>query len=56
MMIFTTGAFLIPIKVIRDGQEALMRIAAGFINDSFKDKKVFNPPELSETQEGLWVE
>ena len=55
-LIFTTGTFLRPIKVIQDGQELWMWTIAEFIDDSFKDGEVFNPPELSEIEEGLWVE
>ena len=54
-MIFTTGVFLRQIKVIQDGQELWMWTVAEFVDDSFKDGEVFNPPELSETEEGLWV-
>ena len=56
MMIFTTGAFLRPIKVIQDGQELWMWTVAEFIDDSFKDGHVFNPPELSEAEEALLVD
>jgi hypothetical protein len=55
-MIFTTGAFLRPIKVTQDGQELWMWTVVEFIDDSFSDGEVFNPPELSETEESLWVE
>jgi len=56
MLIFTTGAFLRPIKVVQDGQELWMWTVAEFIDDSFNDGEVFNPLEFSETEEGLWVE
>ena len=54
-LIFTTGAFLRQIKVIQDGQELWMWTVAEFVDDSFKDGEVFNPPKLSETEEGPWV-
>lgn len=55
-MVFTTGAFLRPIKVVQDGQELWMWTVAEFIDDTFKDGAVFNPPELSETEDALWVD
>ena len=55
-MIFTTGAFLRPIKIIQDGQELWMWTVAEFIDDSFEDGAVYNPAEISEIEEGLWVE
>ena len=54
-LIFTTGAFLRPIKVIQDGQELWMWTVAEFIDDSFKDGGIFNPPEVSTTQETLFT-
>ncbi len=55
-MIFTTGAFLRPIKVIQNDQELWMWMVAEFIDDSFKDGEIFNPPELSETEEDLLLD
>ncbi len=55
-MIFTTGAFLRPIKVVQDGEELWMWTVAEFIDDSFKDGKIFNPSEVSQTQKDLLTE
>ena len=54
-MIFTTGAFLRPIKVFQDGEELWMWTVAEFIDDSFKDGQIFNPPEVSQAKEDLFT-
>jgi hypothetical protein len=55
--IFTTGAFLKPLKVINDlRKEAWVWIVEGFEESSFLDGKEFNPPEYASRLDELLVD
>ncbi|MDR1553826.1 MAG: hypothetical protein LBS69_10245 [Prevotellaceae bacterium] len=52
--IFTTGAYLQPMKIQKkDGGEYWVWTVTEFIDDSFKDGKVYNPPEIANTLDDL---
>lgn len=52
--IFTTGAFLQPVKVVdSDGKEIWVWYVTEFIDDSFKDGEIYNPVEISNKKEIL---
>ena len=49
-MIFTTGAYLLPMKVKHDdGKKYWIWTVSEFIDDSFKDGEVYNPKEIAES-------
>lgn len=53
-VIFTTGAFLKPTKVIdSQGKKIWIWRVSEFVDDSFKDGKIYNPSENAETLEKL---
>jgi hypothetical protein len=55
--IFTIGAFLQPMKIQReDGREYWVWTVTEFIDDSFRDGKVFNPKESAENLESFLSE
>ena len=51
--IFTTGAFLKPIKIKNKSKEIWVWCVSEFIDDSYKDGKIFNPIEYSNNKENL---
>ncbi len=52
--IFTTGAFLSPLKVTdSEGKEIWLWYVSEFIDDSFKDGDIYNPKELGHTKKSL---
>ena len=54
MKIFTTGAFLQPMKVeSEDGKEYWIWAVSEFIEDSFKDGESYKPKETAESLEIL---
>ncbi|MDR0612456.1 MAG: hypothetical protein LBG45_03045 [Dysgonamonadaceae bacterium] len=60
-IIFTTGAFLQPMKVITDnGKEQWIWTVSEFIDDSYKNGEIYNPNEyannLSELLENTTAE
>lgn len=55
-IIFTTGAFLKPVKTHLNGKELWMWVVTEFIDDSFKDGEVYNPNEFAETQNELFID
>ncbi|MDR1543652.1 MAG: hypothetical protein LBS50_04430 [Prevotellaceae bacterium] len=56
-IIFTTGAHLQPIQVKKeDGIKYWVWTVTEFVDDSFKDGKVFNPKESAENLENLLTE
>ena len=54
--IFTTGAFLKPIKIKNKIKEIWVWCVSEFIDDSYKDGKIFNPIEYSNNKESLLKE
>ncbi|MDR2058456.1 MAG: hypothetical protein LBP83_09310 [Dysgonamonadaceae bacterium] len=53
-IIFTTGAFLQPMKVKSDnGKEHWIWTVSEFIDDSFNNGEVFNPNEYADSLEKL---
>ncbi|MFQ5825485.1 MAG: hypothetical protein ACE5JB_15710 [bacterium] len=56
-LIFTTGAFLKPIKVVEvSGEEVWMWQVVEFVDDSFKDGNVFNPNEFADSIGNLFID
>lgn len=56
-MIFTTGAFLRPMKVKDDdSKEYWVWTVSEFVDDSFKDGEVYNPKETARNLGGLLAE
>ena len=53
-IIFTTGAFLTPVKIMRDGIETWRWIVAEFVDDSYHDGQYCNPVELALDQDKLF--
>jgi hypothetical protein len=54
LQIFTTGAFLKPMKLQDDnGRITWIWYVSEFIDDSYKDGSVYNPNETSTSKEGL---
>lgn len=54
--IFTTGAFLQPMKVTdSEGKEIWIWYVSEFIDDSFLDGEVDNPQETANSKKGLVV-
>lgn len=52
--IFTTGAFLEPIKTIDSlGNEIWRWVVSEFVDDSFKNGNVYNPQETASSREML---
>jgi len=50
IQIYTTGAFLKPIKIIdSEKKEVWIWYVSEFTDDSFTEGKTFNPPENAET-------
>ena len=55
--IFTTGAHLQPMKITDSmGQELWIWAVIEFVDDNFKDGKLFNPQESAESIENLLKE
>jgi hypothetical protein len=54
--IYTTGANLRPITFVCDGKEKWMWVVVEFIDDSFLDGDVYNPPECAGTKEKLLID
>ena len=53
-VIYTTGAFLKPIKVtVSNGTEQWLWFVSEFVDDSFFDGKVYNPNEFASSKEEL---
>ncbi len=54
--IFTTGAHLQPMKVKNEnGGEYWIWTVSEFVDDSFKDGKVFNPTETAKSLEDILI-
>ncbi|MCL2349553.1 MAG: hypothetical protein FWC50_14980 [Planctomycetaceae bacterium] len=54
--IFTTGAFLYPMKIKdSNGCDLWVWVVSDFDGDSFREGEVFNPPESAETLEELLI-
>jgi hypothetical protein len=53
--VFTTGAFVVPVRVKINGIEAWRWIIDSFEDDSFFDGKVFNPSEYASNFDKLFV-
>jgi len=54
--IYTTGAFLYPVEwVDESGETYWVWVVDEFIDDSFKEGNIFNPPELAPTLKELMV-
>jgi hypothetical protein len=52
--IFTTGAFLNPVKVTdHQGKEIWLWYVSEFVDDSFKDGNVYNPKETGRSKRAL---
>jgi hypothetical protein len=52
--VFTTGAFLQPLKVLnRDGNRAWFWVVSEFIDDTFQDGEIYNPPEIAQSKAEL---
>ncbi|PJH75828.1 MAG: hypothetical protein CO064_04590 [Anaerolineae bacterium CG_4_9_14_0_8_um_filter_58_9] len=52
--VFTTGALLQPLKVVnRDGSEVWFWVVSEFIDDTFRDGQVYNPPETAKSKKEL---
>ena len=52
--IYTTGAFLVPLKVLDNNGEAVWIWAVSlFEDDTYLDGKICDPLEIAETAEGL---
>ncbi|VBB45090.1 hypothetical protein TRIP_D300067 [uncultured Paludibacter sp.] len=55
-IIYTTGAFLEPIKIPdKEGNDVWRWVVSEFIDDSFKDGEIFNPLETAQSREILIV-
>lgn len=55
--IFTTGAFLKPMKVTdSEGKEIWVWYVSEFIDDSFLDGAIYNPKETANAKEMLITE
>lgn len=55
IMIYTTGAFLQPLKIIDEtGRESWVWVVSEFDGDSFKDGDVYNPKKYAKTKEELF--
>lgn len=53
-MIYTNGAFLLPFKIMdADGKGTWFWRVSEFNNDSYKEGKIFNPPEFAVSKEQL---
>jgi hypothetical protein len=53
-IIFTTGAFLEPMKIKNmHGNEKWIWRVSEFIDDSFMDGDIYNPPESADSIENL---
>lgn len=53
--IFTTGAFIVPVRVRINGIETWRWIVDSFEDDSFFDGEIFNPPEYANAFDKLFV-
>ena len=55
-VIFTTGAYLFPMKIKdSEGNDFWGWVVSDFDDTSFRDGDVYNPPEFSDTLNGLLV-
>jgi hypothetical protein len=55
-IIFTTGAFLEPIKIDNGyGKEKWIWQVLEFIDESFMDGDIYNPPESADSLENLMI-
>lgn len=53
-LIFTTGAFLMPMKVVDSkGKEQWLWVVSEFTDDSYFDGNVYNPSEFANSKEKL---
>jgi len=52
--IFTTGAFLVPVKIIRDGVETWRWLVTEFVDDSYYDGEYCDPVEFATEKEKLF--
>lgn len=55
-LVFTTGAFLRPLKTSLHGKEIWLWVVTQFIDDTFKDGEIYNPVELGETKGELLLD
>lgn len=56
-IIYTTGAFLKPIKVTdSEGKEIWLWYVSEFNEDTFKDSELYNPNEFGDTKEELLID
>lgn len=56
-IIFTTGAFLQPIRVMgSEGKEIWIWCVSKFIDDTFREGKVYNPKETGNTKYELMMQ
>ena len=53
IVIYTTGAYLVPKRVTIDGQRLWVWLVTHFEDDSFRDGNEFNPPETAKTIQAL---
>ena len=51
--IYTTGANLRPMSFVCDGRAKWMWVVVEFVDDSFRDGDVYNPPECAATKDEL---
>lgn len=54
-VIYTTGAFLRPVKIAVDGKERWAWVVIEFEDDSFRDGDVYNPKEFGENKDELLI-
>jgi hypothetical protein len=56
-MIFTTGAYLQPMKIKdNSGKEHWIWTVSEFVDDSFKNGEIYNPSETAEQLEKLLLD
>lgn len=57
LQVFTTGAFIKPIKIVdSEGKEKWIWYVSEFVDDTFKDGEVYNPLENADTLKNLVTE
>ena len=55
-IIFTMGAFLVPMEISRNGKSFFVWVVEAFEDDTFKDGEIYNPREYGETIDKLLVD
>jgi len=53
IVIYTTGAYLVPKRVKINGKWQWAWLVTHFEDDSFRDGKEFNPPEIAKNKRML---